>query len=285
MDKKGFLKRNAKNIALVIASVCAITSMSAFAYDKYVQEVDFKINLNGRDVDIDQEIVTIDDRTYLPLRAMCEQLMGIDVTWHDDTDTIELWNITKPIDRGSHEAPITHGSPVTGEFEAKDDTFVNYSISIDEVTRGQSVYDWAKKQYMSVNPLDTGDLEGEKLQKKIEDYNEKVDEYMQKLVGGTDYELVRAKIHIDILPSASTFEYTTKESDFTPYCGTVTVNGMDRQYVEYSVPKAEGPSDIMYAGRTILTNGIQEGYMVFRVYKADTTPRVKYKDGQYLALY
>lgn len=284
------VKMNKKKFLIIVTAVlliCSTTFASVLAYDKYVQSVNYKIKLNNRDVNLSKEIVTIDDSTYLPLRALCEEMLGMDVTWHGDQQLIELWNITKPADRGSHEAPIKMNAPVSGEFLAKDKSYVNYDISVLDVERGSGVYSKVENWYKSKNPLvlDSG-LDSDKRKKKVEQYNEKVDKYMEKcLADRSVYELMLVKVHIDIKPAAATFEYNTKKSDLVPYCGYANVNGLQRQYVEYDVPDVEMPAEMQYIGRTILTNGIQEGYIVLRVYKDDKTPRFKYKDGQYLALY
>lgn len=283
------MKKTVKIISGILASIIALSSISVYAYDKYVEKVNFKIVLNNREVELpkDIDIVTINDSTYLPLRALCETVMGLDVIWHGDTQVIEMWNITKPEDRGSHEVPIPLGAGVSGEFQAKDKSYVQYDFAIEDIIRGSEAYSKAENWYKQVEPFEyNGDNSDAKKRKEAQDkYDEKVLKYMNGLIGGSDFELLIAKVHMDIKPSASSFEYKTNDSDLTPYCGTVTVQGNQRQFVEYSVPSSKMPSDLKYGGRTILTNGIQEGYIIFRVYKNDEKPRIMYKDGQYLALY
>ena len=279
------MKKLTKLTALLMTIALVVSCVTVSAYDKHVETVNFKIVLNNRDVNLDKEMVTINDSTYLPLRALCEELLGMDVTWHQDTQTIELWNITKPVDRGSHEAPIPLKAAVTGEFQAKDKTYVNYEFAIESIERGKSAYTKVENWYRQIHPYEAPDNEAQAAKARAK-YEEKVAKYMQDVLGDSSkYEILIAKAHIDIKPSASTFELKTSDKDITPYCGIVNIDGFDRKYVEYSVPKVDMPSENAYAGRTILTNGIQEGYVVLRVYKNDTTPRIMYKDGQYLSLY
>lgn len=309
-------------IKKVVAVVCLITlcATCVFAYGEIKEaiSVDFKLKLNNTDVKVKEDIVTINNRTYLPLRTVCEDVLGMTVDWNDVEKTVEMWNISKPSDRGTHEYPIAVGVPVQGEFKGKSKGNIVYSISVQDVTRGTTVEQELKNYYMSENPYKA--LEYPNISNKDKDYNEKMSEYREKqrkneqeyadkvngyigkmlklskgstdgkalstfMTYSSDYEFIKAKVHIDIKPSGEAFEYKTAVNDFTPYCGTVSVDGLTRQYVEYDRISPVVVTEHAYAGKQILTNGITEGYMYFAIYKGDTTPRVMYKEGQYLALY
>lgn len=305
-------------VGVMLISTCAV---GVYAYDKYVAKADFKINLNGNPIRMTKEMVTIDGSTYLPLRALCEEILGLTVDWNGDTQTIDLWNIAKPTDRGSHEFPISKGVGVVGDFKAKDG-FVTYEISVPTVTRGSSIESELRQEWRKKNPFkepennvgerndyDTSKKYNEAKSKYEEKYNkarqewmDKENEYIAKLlhlnastVKGLSnstvltnqgiYELMKVKVRLDIKPSGLAFEYSTAAKDFTPYCGEATVDGLQRRFVEYEVITPDVSSELGYAGKTILTDGVSEGYMYFAVYKNDATPRVMYKGGQYLALY
>lgn len=303
---------------MIVSSLC----VSVYAYDKYVAKADFKINFNNNPVTLTKEIVTIDGSTYLPLRALCEEMLGLTVDWNGDTQTIDLWSITKPHDRGTHEYPVAKGVGVLGSFKAKKDGFVNYEIAVKDIQRGSSIETELRNTWMKQNPFTPPEYNvGErrdydstkeynealakyeqKVSKAEQEYADKLNKYIAKLlhINGSsvegssknisltssgDYELMKVKIRMDIKPSGLDFEYKTAVKDFTPYCGDTTVNGLQRKYVEYEVIAPEVPTETSYEGKTILTDGVTEGYMYFAVYKNDKTPRVMYKDGQYLALY
>ena len=109
--------------------------------------------------------------------------------------------------------------------------------------------------------------------------------YLETFRQDPNKEFLRAKVRIEILQADSEFLYETTLKDLTPYSGEVNVEGLDRKYVQYTVGKTQIRDELNYSGRKLLTNGTYEGYYIIPVYKNDTTPRVMYKDGQYLALY
>ena len=304
------------SLVLVVATLVG----SAFAYgeirEAYV--VDYKVKLNNTEVKLAENPVVINDRTYLPVRTICEDALGMVVDWNQDEHTVEMWNITKPSDRGTHEYPVKMGVPVSGEFKSKDKTVVTYSISVVDIERGASVESELRKYWEQENPYNAPERPSiksndknyddkmekyyESVRKAEEAYADRLNKYIGKMlqlsdnsVSGLsksvslsnkgDYEFIKAKVHFDIKPSASAFEYKTAVNDFIPYCGTVSVDGLTRQYVEYKQISPIVATEHAYAGKQLLTNGITEGYIYFAVYRGDTTPRVMYKDGQYLGLY
>lgn len=313
-------KKSILSKLLVCVLVVATLVGTAFAYSEVREAfvVDYKIKLNNTEVKLAEKPVIINDRTYLPVRTICEDALGMIVDWNQAEQTVEMWNITKPSDRGTHEYPVKVGTPVSGEFKSKDKTNVTYSISVMDIQRGASVETELRNYWKQENPYNAPerpevkssdknyDTKMENYRKSVakaeEAYADKINKYIGKmlqfndgavtglskdvsLTSRGDYEFVKAKVHIDIKPSASSFEYKTAVNDFIPYCGTVNVDGLNRQYVEYKQIAPIVVAEHAYAGKQILTNGITEGYMYFAVYKADATPRVMYKDGQYLGLY
>jgi len=301
-----------KNLSKIATSVAVgglivASTACSFANTKVAHITDFGFKLNNRDVKLENaEVVAIDGRTYLPLAALCQQLLGMTVEWNDATRTVEMWNITKPTDRGSHESPVPVGVSVTGEFYNKSDKkYIPYNVSVTEVIRGQAVDEWLRKEYMSLigneYPVKEEVVRGVKesaddykkrvekaetaYQKAVNSWEEKYAKYIVNLRQDSTKEFLRAKVRIDIVQANSEFEYKTSTKDLIPYSGSVTVDGLQRQYVEYDVKDPKVSAEVYYAGRSLLTNGTYEGYYIIPVYKNDTQPRVKYKDGQYLALY
>lgn len=286
---------------------CAMSFAVAFSYanTKVANVVDFSFKFNDRDVKLeDTNTVVIDGRTYLPLAALCEQLLGMTVDWVPETTTVEIWNITKPSDRGSHEFPVPVGIPVTGEFYNKNDKqYIPYNVSVTEVIRGHQAEEWLRREYMEFNEYPQMEKvvkkSGEKnsqykkrvenaelaYEKAVKNYEAKYDKYIEELKQDETKEFLRAKIRIDIVQANSDFCYSTNLKDLVPYCGNVNVDGLQRQFVQYSVKTPKIRDEVNYSGHDILTNGTYEGYYVVPVYKSDYTPRIMYKDGQYLALY
>lgn len=301
------MKKIAKKILIFSLGTAIISSTFSLAETLNVNEVEFGLKLNDRVVKLENaSMVTVNERTYLPLRALCEQLLGMTVDWNEAEKTIEMWNITKPMDRGSHESPVAIGKAVTGEFLNKNDKkYIPYNISITEVSRGASVDEWLKEQYMSLDgneyPVMETVTRGKSetkadYEKRVEKakttyenavakYEAKYQKYIDDLKQDETREFLRARVRIDIVQADSGFLYQTAYSDLVPYCGDVNVGGLQRKFVQYKVGTPKITDEANYSGRKILTNGVYEGYYIIPVYINDRTPRVMYKDGQYLALY
>lgn len=292
-------------ISTAIVGASLATSTFALANVKNANVVDFALKLNNREVKLENaDIVAIDGRTYLPLAALCQQLLGMTVDWNAETTTVEMWNITKPTDRGSHESPVPLGVAVTGEFYNKTDKkYIPYNVSVTEVVRGNQAEEWIREQYVDLNEYpvleevvrekgESGDKYKARVEKAkkayetaVEKYEAKYNTYLEGLRQDPTREFLRAKVRIDIMQANSEFSYKTTLKDLIPYSGNVIVDGLQRQYVQYSVKEPKMRDEVNYSGRELLTNGVYEGYYIIPVYKNDMTPRIMYKDGQYLALY
>lgn len=298
-------KISKKLIGSIIFCTMLFSAPFSYANTKIANVVDFSFKFNNRDIKLENaDVVAIDGRTYLPLAALCQQLLGMTVDWVPETTTVEMWNITKPLDRGSHESPVPVGVFVTGEFyNKKDQKYIPYNVSVTEVIRGQAAEQWLRKEYMEFNEYPEKEIvvkkSGEKnesykkrvesaelaYEKAIKNYETKYDKYIEDLRQDETKEFLRAKIRIDIVQANSDFCYSTSLKDLVPYCGNVNVDGLQRQFVQYDVKTPKIRSEVNYSGHDILTNGTYEGYYVVPVYRNDLTPRIMYKDGQYLALY
>lgn len=85
------MKKLKNNVTLV--TVLAITLLSftfgVFAQQLGAEVVKYKIIVNQEEKKLDNDIVTINDRTYVPLRAVSEML-GKQVDWDEDTQTIRI---------------------------------------------------------------------------------------------------------------------------------------------------------------------------------------------------
>ena len=292
---------------VALSSLVLASTAFSFAETKAAYPADFLFKLNNRDVKLQNaDVVAIDGRTYLPLAALCQQLLGMNVEWNGETRTIEMWNITKPTDRGSHEAPVKLGVSVTGEFYNKvDKKYIPYNVTVTEVVRGEMVDNWLREEYLSIAGNEYPVKETIVREKKedyeaykkrveraeasylsaVERWEEKYNKYIETLRQDSTREFLRAKIRIDIVQANSEFEYKTALKDLIPYSGSVNVDGLQRKFVQYSVVEPKIRAEVNYTGRTILTNGTYEGYYIIPVYKGDSEPRMIYKDGQCLALY
>lgn len=80
---------------IVLISICvvfAFISVTVLADQNLIftaEKADFKIEVDGEEKTFDMPIVTINDRTYLPLREMAETL-GVGIEWLEDEQKIMI---------------------------------------------------------------------------------------------------------------------------------------------------------------------------------------------------
>ena len=93
------MKKLKNNVTLV--TVLAITLLSftfgVFAQQLTAEVVEYKIVVDKEEKKLDNDIVTINDRTYVPLRAVSEML-GKQVDWDEDTQTVTIDSYAPVID-------------------------------------------------------------------------------------------------------------------------------------------------------------------------------------------
>ena len=77
-----------KKIILVIVATILSFTLSIIVYANYMStiqaiKVRYPILVNNAQVENDIPMVSIDDRIYLPIRAMCE-VLDIEINWNDE---------------------------------------------------------------------------------------------------------------------------------------------------------------------------------------------------------
>ena len=73
-------------------------SIVGFATSYVAKEADFKVFVNDEEFISEQPILEVNDRTYIPLRAM-GVVLGVPVKWNDDLKQVEVGdcpNVSKP---------------------------------------------------------------------------------------------------------------------------------------------------------------------------------------------
>ena len=84
--------KNCKQLIAGIVIGSALTGSLAFANNVrtfLAEEANFPVMVNGSPVTLDMPVVTIQDRTYLPLRAM-GNVLGIKVDWNEEKAQAEV---------------------------------------------------------------------------------------------------------------------------------------------------------------------------------------------------
>ena len=83
-------KKSILSKLLVCVLVVATLVGTAFAYSEVREAfvVDYKIKLNNTEVKLAEKPVIINDRTYLPVRTICEDALGMIVDWNQAEQTV-----------------------------------------------------------------------------------------------------------------------------------------------------------------------------------------------------
>lgn len=118
-----------KRILITIMVILSFGCFTAFAGynvgECNANIVDFDISLNGKKVEFSMPVVTIDDRTYLPLREICNTL-GVSINWVEEESKIEMFTNNNVQDDDGSEA-------VESGFNLKDFKFIKLGMSMDEI--------------------------------------------------------------------------------------------------------------------------------------------------------
>lgn len=88
-----------------------ITSTITFALADEIQtfiaeRAGFPILVDGQEVKLDMPAVTIEGRTYLPLRALGE-VLGVTVDWNAEKQQAEVWKEGKPVETAKPQGKYT----------------------------------------------------------------------------------------------------------------------------------------------------------------------------------
>lgn len=80
-------------IFVLIMNICVLTFLVYAVPNKQytANEVNFKVLVNGNEQDFNLPIVTIEDRTYLPARELCDAI-GYAIDWHDEVEIVSMYN-------------------------------------------------------------------------------------------------------------------------------------------------------------------------------------------------
>jgi hypothetical protein len=77
-------------LSLIVSSVILATIVIAISVRQFTaNEVDFKVVINGEEHKFNQPIVTIEDRTYLPIREFCNAA-GYSINWDEEGRVVSM---------------------------------------------------------------------------------------------------------------------------------------------------------------------------------------------------
>lgn len=94
---------------LILLAVLMCVSANAYAENRKINAltVDYKIELNSNEIPLENSVLNINDRTYLPVRETAE-LLNLYVVWDEKTQTINISNIG--VTAENDNAPVKYDS-------------------------------------------------------------------------------------------------------------------------------------------------------------------------------
>lgn len=271
--------RKEQKIGLIIGAMTILTTgvMAAPKLKTYTaQEKDYKIVIDGKTQKTTKTPVIIDGVTYLPVRDIAQNMLGYTVTLDSATNSILLTSPKEEKEeapKSTHLYPYALGTTILGEIPmTKTRGAIPYTLKLSNVVRGKTAYDMLVKQYIETKDNITTEKARDAVDKLLPNSN------YEFLIVSVDYRLGKGDTSEVIL--------TTATKDFTAICGSaIQVDNLDKQFAEYKAVNATLGIDTTYANKKLYPQGMVQGWLVFAVYKDDTTPRVEYKDGQWINLY
>ena len=225
-----------KKFILGTITGAAIASTVAIAATYTAAPATFKVLVNGKEFTSDPPAMVINDRTYLPLRAIGDAL-GVPVDWNDELKQAEVGNaeIAKSGYSRLNPVPIGTAQEYTYSSEIFPQDGYTTSAKIIEIVRDEQAYE---------------DL------LNLSKYYPEPDD---------GYEYINAKIAFSVIDTKSDFSIFATGSSFHSY--TSNNEECPQNYHTSIEPSLSGN---LYSG------GKAEGWATFMVKKDDPNPKLAY---------
>lgn len=215
-----------------------LTGTIAFAATYSGETAPFKVFVNGNEFTSDPPAVVINDRTYLPLRAVGDAL-GVPVEWNEEARQVEVGTKAPSVVEGKYSrnnpAPLNTMQTYTASSEWFDEDNYSVNIRIVETIRGDEAWE---KIY------------------KANQFNSKAP---------TGYEYILAKVAFSV--------FSTKEDiAITPY--SYQFKAFSSNNEEYEKESVVCPEPIL--GGKLYEGGNTEGWICLTVKQDDENPKLAY---------
>lgn len=134
-----------------------LTGSIALAATYSGETAPFKILVNGKDFTSDPPALVIDERTYLPLRAVGDAL-GVPVEWNEEARQVEVGAKAPSVVEGKYSrnnpAPLNTMQTYTKSSTWLDEDNYSVNIRIIETIRGEKAWEkiYAANQFNSTAP-------------------------------------------------------------------------------------------------------------------------------------
>jgi hypothetical protein len=214
-----------------------LASTVAFAASYVAEPATFKVMVNGKEFNSDPPALVVENRTYLPLRAMGDAL-GVPVEWNAELNQAEVGTTpSAPIANGNYSR--TNPAPInTIQYYERNQEYSssNYSanIRISQVIRGDQANAMIKSANMFNSEPDNG------------------------------YEYIIAKVAFSLLTSQDDKAVSASSYNFKFYSGN------NEEYKSPLVVLDDKLEKDLYVG------GNADGYIVGMIKKDDPAPKVAY---------
>lgn len=226
-------------------------TIGAVAVSYVATPAGFKVMVNGKEFTSDPPAMVINDRTYLPLRAMGDAL-GVPVEWNAEKQQAEVGVISAASGEYSrtNPAPLNTAQTYTKESEWFEDDNYTVNICVSQMLRGAEAWKKIEEANMFNDPAPEG------------------------------YEYILAKINFSVVDTKTDASVTPSEYDFDTFSSNN--EEMERPSVVDPDPALSGS---LYKG------GKTEGWITVMVKKDDANPKLAYgldyngKGGVWFALY
>ena len=174
------------------------------------EEATFPILVNGKEVKLDMPAVTIEGRTYLPLRTL-GNILGVKVDWNDEKGQAEI------IKEGSKvQNTQVHASDIEYPYVTIDGKEYIGVRSVDKIcsAKGYS-FSWQggtdKKQWYILMRVDIGFISRKKLLEMIGLSEEEAQEIGTEELKRKYGLMIERDDKLELFPEQSEFPYMTKE--------------------------------------------------------------------------
>lgn len=230
------MKKFTAGIALGLTLGLAVSGFAAEITQYIAEKANFPILVNGKEFTTDKPIVTINNSTYLPLRAIGDAL-GVKVDWNSDLNRAEIGETpAEPSSTYSFSNPAPLGEAQVVKYESFLDKYTA-EMTVKEIIRGEKAWEMLK--------------EANSFNKEAKD----------------GYEYILAKIKVKLLDIEDGKAYDLNGS---VNISLVSGEGREYEYAMGTVPPDPSLNAKLYKGSET------EGWEVYAVKKDDVTPKLAF---------
>lgn len=213
-------------------------TVGTFAVSYVAEQAPFKVLVNGKEFTSDPPAMVINDRTYLPLRAIGDAL-GVPVNWNEELRQAEVGNSATVAEKNEYSrnnpAPLNTVQKHTNSSEWLEADNYTVSVRVLETVRGDKAYSQLKQLSSFYPEPDDG------------------------------YEYINAKIAFSVINTDGDYSVEPTQTDFKSF----TSNNVECP-INYYTSIEPNLTGALYEG------GNTSGWITIMVKKDDANPKLAY---------